>query len=150
MKSLILLLGICTMTTDVCGQERQCPQFSSGEAHRLEKEARWLVSPSLQKQIAKRSSAFGFLIEFARCHVLESRLLSDEDEVAETLYFVADGIALQGMVGRYRGVWTMAVVPHEADSEMPAVNLLEMTEDKWTLIHRDRDKSRKVLATGSY
>jgi hypothetical protein len=149
-KSLMLLLWMCALTAVVCGQERQCPHFSSAEARRLEKEARWLVSPSLQRQIAKRSYAFGFLIEFARCHVLESRLLSDEDEVAETLYFVSDGIALQAMIGRYRGVWTMAVVPYDAVSKMPDINLLEMTEHKWTLSHRDKDKGRKILATGHY
>ena len=102
MKSLILLFGICTLGPVVCSQGQQCPHFSTSEEHRLEKEARWLVSPSLHQEIAKRSPAFGFLIEFARCNLLNSRLLSDEDEVAETLYFISDGIALQALVGRYR------------------------------------------------
>jgi hypothetical protein len=146
----LLLFWICTLTAVACSQDRQCPHFSSSEKHRLEREARWLVSPSLQEQVARRSPAFGFLIEFARCNLLNSRLLSDEDEVAETLYFISDGVALQAMIGRRRGVWTMAVVPYDADSEMPQANLLEMSEHNWILIHRDKDKSRKVLATGDY
>lgn len=150
MKPLILLVSICAWSWAASAQEPQCPDFSGMVKNRLEKQARWLVDKSLQKQIAKRSRAFGFLVEFEQCHLLETGLLSLGDDVRAGPYFVADGVALKSMVGRHRGTWMMAVAPYDADTKMPDANLLEMTGHKWTLIHRAKNGSRNVLAAGNY
>jgi hypothetical protein len=116
----------------------------------LEKQAPWLVSESLQERVAQRSSAFGHLIKFEQCHILESRLLSDEDIVVQGPFFVADNVELQSLVGRYRGTWIMAVVPREAAAKMPDANLLELSAHHWVLIYRDKDGSKNTVATGEY
>jgi hypothetical protein len=116
----------------------------------VEKQARWLVSESLQKQVAQRSDAFGHLIAFEQCHVLQTRLLSEEDMVLEGPFFMADGVPLKSLVGRYQGTWMMAVRPTDANGKMPDANLLEMTDRKWTLLYRGESGNIRVLATGKY
>jgi hypothetical protein len=81
---------------------------------------------------------------------LESRLLSDEDIVVQGPFFVADGVELQSLVGRYRGTWMMAVVPREAATKMPEGNLLELTAHRWALMYRGKDGRKNTLAAGEY
>jgi hypothetical protein len=116
----------------------------------VEKQARWLVSESLQKQVAQRSHAFGQLIAFEQCHVLQTRLLSEEDMVLEGPFFIADGVPLKSLVGRYRGIWTMAVAPTEVTGKMPDPNLLEITDRKWTLVYRDETGTAWVRTSANY
>jgi hypothetical protein len=118
--------------------------------NRVEKQARWLVSESLQKDVAQRSNSFGRLIAFAQCHVLNTRLLSEGDMVMEGPFFVADGIPLKSLIGRYQGTWMMAVAPTEAIGRMPDANLLEITAHMWTLLYRDESGHTRVVATGKY
>jgi len=74
-----LLLAVCTITSPATTQNQTCPKFSGAVTQRVEKQARWIVSESLQKQVAQRSKAFGRLIAFEQCHVLNTRILSGED-----------------------------------------------------------------------
>lgn len=131
-------------------QDRRCPRFSGAVKNRVEKQARWLVSESLQKHVAQRSEAFGHLIAFEQCHVLQNRLLAAEDIVIEGPFFMADGVPLKSLVGRYQDTWVMAVTPTEAAGKMPDANLLEMTDHNWTLLNRDESGNRRVLAAGKY
>ncbi|HXZ33298.1 MAG TPA: hypothetical protein VEH30_13540 [Terriglobales bacterium] len=99
--------------------------------------------------MAQESSAFGRLIAFEQCHVLESRLLVEDDTV-EGPYFVVDGVPLKSLIRRHGENWMMAVAPVEANSKMPAANLLEITQHKWTLLYRDDKGNRHILRSASY
>jgi hypothetical protein len=157
-KHLILLFSICILCSVGCAQELQCPHLPRWVKHRLEKQARWLVNKSLQKHIAKKSQVFGNLVEYyQQCSSVEAGSLRDPamEGTYFTLYLVDAGVPLQSMFGRYRGIWTMAVVPWDGNAKlpyakMPEANLLEITENAWTLIDRDKDGSRTVLARENY
>ena len=116
----------------------------------MEKEARWLVSQSLQEQVASRSNAFGRLILIERCHILQSNLLSEQVTEEQGPFFVVDHVPLKSRVGRYEGTWMMVIAPAEANGKMPEANVLEITDHKWTLLRRDKGGSSRVLAAGSY
>jgi hypothetical protein len=148
-KRRFLLLSILVLSVAGCAQE-QCPYFSGAVKRRLEKQARWLVSESVQTEIADRSVAFGLLVRIEQCRVLTSGIMRDGDFVLEGLYFAVAGDAFRSLVGRYRGVWMLAVVPADRETKMPVANLLELTEHDWTLIHRDKDGSREVVAKGKF
>ena len=145
-----LLFSLCALPLAASTQDRSCPHFSGAVKRRVEKQARWLISESLQKQVAQRSNAFGQLIAFEQCHVLQTRLLSEEDMALEGPFFVTDGVPLKSLVGRYQGTWVMGVAPTEATGKMPDANLLELTDHKWTLLYRDENGDTRVLATGKY
>jgi hypothetical protein len=147
MRLLPFLSSIFVWSAVVCAQDQQCPHFSGAVKHRLEEQGRWLASTSLQRRIAQRSRVFGALVKIEQCeHLLD--LIRDGD-FAEELYFVAEGSPFAALVGRYRGTWTMAVVPYDKTHVLEA-NLLEITQHKWTLVHRDKDGGRGILATGDY
>jgi hypothetical protein len=150
LKFLVLFIFLSTPFWVLCAEEEECPQFSGAVKERIEKEARWLVSDSLQEQIASRSSAFGSLIAIERCHILQSNLLSEQVTEVEGPFFVADHVALRSRVGRYEGVWMMVVAPAEATGRMPDANVLKITNHKWTLLHRGESGTTRVLATGKY
>ena len=133
MKFLILLVFLSTPSLVLCAQGKECPQFSGNVKERIEKEARWLVSDSLQEHVASRSSAFGSLIAIERCHILQSNLLSEQITEVEGPFFVADRVALRSRVGRYEGTWMMVVAPTEATGRMPDANVLKITDHRWTL-----------------
>jgi hypothetical protein len=149
MKPLTMFLSLCVLSLNVWAQDRPCPHFSRWVKHRLKKEARWLVSKSLQKRIAERSPAFGSLVQLQQCSWLESGFLDEEGRYF-IAYLAADGVPLAAMFGRYRGIWTMALVPYDGKGKMPEANLLEITDRKWTLSHRDKDGSRTILAMKKY
>ena len=150
MRIFILFFSLSALSLTLYAQEQECPHFSGAAKNRLEKQARWLVSESLQEHVAERSSAFGHLIKFEQCHILDSRLLSDKNIVVQGPFFVADGVELRSMVGRSQGTWMMAVVPREPAARMPDANLLELAAHHWTLIYRDKDGRKHPLATGKY
>ena len=150
MKFLILLAFLSVPFLLLSAQREECPQFSGAVKERMEKEARWLVSDSLQEQVASKSSAFGRLIAIERCHILQSNLLSEEVTEEQGPFFVADHVPLKSRVGRYEGTWTMVVAPAEATGRMPDANVLEITDHKWTLLHRNKAGSARVLAAGAY
>ena len=150
MKFLILLVFLSIPSLVLCGQGEECPQFSGAVKERIEKEARWLVSDSLQEQVASRSSAFGSLIAIERCHILQSNLLSEQVTEVEGPFFVADHVPLKSRVGRYQGTWMMVVAPAEATGRMPDANVLKITDHRWTLFHRGESGTTRVLATGEY
>lgn len=130
--------------------QEQCPQVSGVAKSSLEQQARWLVSDSLPKQIAARSSAFEKLIAFEQCHILQSNLLSAQVTEEEGPFFVADGVPLKSRVGRYRRIWMMVIAPTQATTKMPDANVLKLTEQKWTLLQRDKGGNTRVLAEGTY
>jgi len=134
----------------LCAQREECPQFSGAVKERIEKEARWLVNDSLQEQVASRSSAFGRLIAIEQCHILQSNLLSEQVTEEQGPFFVDDHVPLKSRVGRYEETWMMVVAPAEATGKMPDANVLEITDHKWTLLHRDKAGSTRVLAAGTY
>jgi hypothetical protein len=140
---------VCALASLVYAQS-QCPHFEGPVQRELENEARWLVNPSVQKQIAKKSIPFGHLISFWQCNFLRAGLLREDPSVMQGPYFRAGGYALKSLIGRYRGTWTMAITPADMRVKMPDANLLRITNDKWFLIRRDKNGSRTVLATGSY
>lgn len=146
----LLLLGLFALGPAACSQERNCPHFSGAAKKRVEQQARWLVSKSLEKQVAQRSVAFGHLIEFAQCHVLQTRLLSDTDTTVEGPFFVADGVPLKSLIGRSQDLWMMAVVPSEMTGRMPEANLLEITSHHWSLLSRDKSGKARLVAEGKY
>ncbi len=148
MRLLLFLFSIFVWSSVVCGQDQHCPHFSGAVKHRLEEQGRWLASTSLQNRILQRSRVFGALVKIEQCkHLLD--LIRDGDFVVGGLYFVVDGSPFEALVGRYRGTWTMAVVPYYKTNVLDA-NLLEITQHKWTLFHRDKDGARGILATGDY
>ena len=149
MKSLLLLACLSAPSLLVFAQ-RECPKFSGVVKERMEKEARWLVSQSLQEQVASRSSAFGRLIVIERCHILQSNLLSEQVTEEQGPFFIADHAPLKSRVGRYEGTWMMLIAPAEANGKMPEANVLEITDHKWTLLRRDKAGSSWVLAAGIY
>jgi hypothetical protein len=116
----------------------------------LEQQARWLISDALQRQIAARSTAFGKLIAFERCHILQSNLLSDLVTEEQGPFFIADDVPLKSRVGRYQRTWIMVIAPSEATGRMPHANVLKLTDHKWTLFNREKGGSMQVLATGVY
>jgi hypothetical protein len=146
----ILFVSLFALSLILGAQEQECPHFSGSAKNRVEKQARWLVSESLQERVAQRSSAFGHLIKYEQCHILKNRLLSDEDAVVQGPFFFADGVELQSLVGRYRETWIMAVAPRDATAKMPDANLLELTTRHWVLMYRNKDGSKNTLATGEY
>jgi len=150
LKLLILLLLLSIPWLVLCAQGEECPQFSGAVKERIEKEARWLVSDSLQEQIASKSSAFARLIAERLCHILQSNLLSEQVTEEEGPFFVVDHVALRSRVGRYDGTWMMVVAPTEATGRMPDANVLEIADHKWTLLHRGESGTTRVLATGKY
>ena len=150
MRVLLLFFSLSALSVIPYAQEQECPHFSGPAKHRLEKQARWLVSESLPENLGERSSAFEHLIKFEQCHILESRLLSDDNMVVQGPFFVADGVELQSLIGRYRGAWMMAVVPTSAATKMPDANLLELTAHHWSLVYRGKDGRKNTLATGKY
>jgi hypothetical protein len=148
-KRCFLLLSILALSVADCAQER-CPQLSGAVKRRLEKEARWLVSESLQQEIAKKSFALGVLVSIEQCRVLTSGIIRNGDFVMEELYFSVADQAFKSIVGRRRGIWTLAVAPADLGTEMPIANLLELTEHDWTLIHRYKDGSKDIVAKGKF
>ena len=82
--------------------------------------------------------------------MLTSGIVRDGDFVLQGLRFVVAGEAFKSLVGRYRGVWTLAIVPADRETKMPVANLLELTEHDWTLIHREKDGSREIVAKGKF
>jgi hypothetical protein len=146
-RPLLIVLSLSGLPLAASAQEH-CPQFPGPARVRLEQQARWLVSDSLQKQIAARSSAFGQLIAFERCHILQSNLLSDQVSEEEGPFFVADNVPLKSRVGRYQRTWMMVIAPTEATGKLPNANVLKITDHKWTLLNRDKDGSTQVLAKG--
>ena len=150
LKFLILLVFLSVPFSLLCAQREECPQFSGAVKARMEQEARWLVSDSLQEQVASRSSAFGRLIALERCHILQSNLLSEQVTEEQGPFFVADRVPLKSRVGRYEGTWMMVVAPAEATGRMPDANVLEITDHKWTLLRRDKAGGTPVLAAGAF
>jgi hypothetical protein len=138
LKFLILLVFLSAPSLMLCAQREECPQFSGAVKERMEKEARWLVSDSLQEQVALKSSAFGRLIAIERCHILQSNLLSEQVTEEQGPFFVADHVPIKSRIGRYEGTWMMVVAPVEATGRMPDANVLEITDHKWNLLHRDK------------
>ena len=147
---MLLFFPLVALQSTASAQDRNCPYFSGSVKKRVEKQARWLVSESLKKQVAERSIPFGRLVEFGQCHALESRLLSEGDIMVEGPFFVAEGVPVKSLIGRSQGTWTMAVVPSEATSRMPNPNLLEIPAHTWTLSYRDERKNTRLVATGKY
>ena len=146
----LLLFAVCALPLVAFPQNQTCPKFSGAVKQRVEKQARWIVSDSLQKQVAQRSQAFGRLIAFEQCHVLNTRILSAEDNVLQGPLFVVHGVPLKSVVIRHHATWMMAVAPSEPDGKMPDANLLEITDEDWTLLYRDRGGKMRVLGTGKY
>jgi len=146
---LLIVLSLSALSSAASAQER-CPQFSGPARVRLEQQARWLVSDSLEKQIAARSSGFGRLIAFEQCHILQSSLLSEQVTEEEGPFFVSDGVPLKSRVGRYQRTWMMVIAPTEATGRLPNANVLKITDHKWALLNRDKDGSTRVLAKGTY
>lgn len=143
-----VLLSFLALTAAVA--QDQCPQLSGAPRRRLEQQARWLVSPSLQRQVFAKSFVFGALIQIEQCRFLTTGVIREGDFVTAALHFTAQGYAYKSLVGRYHGTWTLAVAPDDPSTKMPEGNLLELTKRKWTLIHRDKDGSRDVVASGRY
>ena len=119
MRLLLLLFAMFVWSSVVCAQDQHCPHFSGGVKHRLEEQGRWLASTSLQKRIVQRSRVFGALVKIEQCDLLLD-LIRDGD-FAEALYFVADGSPFKALVGRYRGTWTMAVVPYDKTDDLKPI-----------------------------
>ena len=146
---LLIVLTLSALPLTASAQE-QCPQFSGPARVRLEQQARWLVSDSLQKQIAAKSSAFEKLIAFERCQILQSNLLSEQVTEEEGPFFLADNVPLKSRVGRYQRTWIMVIAPTEATGRLPTANVLKITDHKWALLNRDKDGSTQLLAKGIY
>jgi hypothetical protein len=148
-KSRFLLLSTLALSVAGCAQDH-CPHFSGAVKRRVEKQARWLVSESLQQKIAEKSVAIGVLVRIEQCRVLTSGIVRDGDFVLQGLHFVVAGEAFKSLVGRYRGVWRLAIVPADRETNMPVANLLELTEHDWTLIHREKDGRKEAVAKGKF
>jgi hypothetical protein len=148
-RPLLIALSLSGLPLAASAHEH-CPQFPGPARVRLEQQARWLVSDSLQKQIAARSSAFGQLIAFERCHILQSNLLSDQVSEEEGPFFVADNVPLKSRVGRYQRTWMMVIAPTEATGKLPNANVLKITDHKWALLNREKNGNTRVLAKGAY
>jgi hypothetical protein len=128
----------------------QCPQISGGTRRRLEQQGRWLLSSSLRQQVAAKSVVFGALIRIEQCDWLTMEVMLDGNFATENLRLKVQNHAYKTLIGRNRDTWTLAVVPDDPSTKMPDANLLELTNDKWTLIHRDEDGMRKRVASGTY
>jgi hypothetical protein len=144
------LLAVCILSFAAFPQSQKSPKFSGTVKKRVEKQARWVVSESLQKQVAQRSKAFGGLIAFEQCHVLNTRILSGEDMILHGPFFAVDGAPLKSVVIQHQATWMVAVAPSEPGGKMPDPNLLELTEEDWTLAYRERSGNTRVRATGKY
>ena len=152
MRSLFLLLAICSFAAALPAQNQRCSGPPRWLKHRLKKEAPWLVSTSLRKHLAKKSPEFASLVELQQqCRWSEAASMIDPS-MADRYFtgFVSDGIPLRFIFGRHQGIWTIAIAPANTKDEMPEANLLEMTEQRWTLFHRESDGGRRVLATENY
>jgi hypothetical protein len=114
------------------------------------KQARWIVSESLQKQVAQRSKAFGRLIAFEQCDVLKTRILSGEDMILQGPFLAVAGVPLKSVVIRHQANWMMAVAPSQPGGKMPDPNLLEVTDEDWILLYRERNGKTRIVATGRY
>jgi hypothetical protein len=143
-----LLVAILALTLVVA--QSRCPQISGATKQRLEQQARWLLSPSLQQQVAAKSLVFGALIKIEQCDFLTMTVMLDGNFATENLHFSVQNHAYKTLIGRNRDTWTLAVVPDDPSTKMPDANLLELTNDKWTLIRRDEDGMRKRVASGTY
>jgi hypothetical protein len=146
----LLFFGVCALPLEAAPQNQTCPKFSGAVKERVEKQARWVVSESLKKQVGQKSKAFGRLIAFEQCHVLNSRILSCEDMILHGPFFAVNGVPLKSVVIRHHATWMMAVAPSEPGGKMPHPNLLEITDEDWTLLYRDKSRKTGVLATGKY
>jgi len=65
-------------------------------------------------------------------------------------FFAVDGVPLKSVVIRHQATWKMAVAPFEPGGRMPDPNLLEITDEDWILLYRDRRGNTRVIATGKY
>src|SRR6185437_11818288 len=139
------LLALCILPFAAFPQGQTCPTLSGAVKERVEKQARWIVSDSLQKQVAQRSKAFGQLIAFEQCHVLNTRILSGEDMILHGPFFAVNGVPLKSVVIRHQATWMLAVASSEPGGKMPDPNLLEITDEDWTLLERDRAGTRGCL-----
>lgn len=152
MKVLALLLLICYLGSAWAAPPSPCPGPPDWLKHRLKKETPWLVSAKLRRQVAEKSPEFGSLLEFQQqCHWSEMASLGAPS--MEGRYVVAilyTEVPLRSISGLYHGLWTIAVVPENKGDKMPEGNLLEIGRKKWTLLSRDQDGSRAVLASGRY
>ena len=146
----LLLFSLCTFPLSASAQDLNCPHFSGAAKKRVEERARWVVSDSLQKQVAQRSIALGHLVGYLQCDVLKTNILAGEDMVLHGPFFVVARVPLKSIVVRNQGIWLMAVAPMEAGGTMPYANLLEVTNKNWTLFHRDESGQTRALATGTY
>jgi hypothetical protein len=146
----VLVPSLWLFRVAVFGQKQNCPEFSGAVKTRVEKRARWLVSESLQQQVAQKSRPLGHLIAFEQCHALVSGVLSDGFTTVEGPHFLDDGIPLKSVIARNQSTRMMAVAPAEADGKMPDPNLLELTEHNWTLFYRDKRGKKTAVATGKY
>jgi hypothetical protein len=148
-KRRFLLLSMLALSVTGCAQD-QCPHYSGAVKRKLEEQARWLVSESLQQKIAEKSVAIGVRVRIEQCRVLTSGIVRDGDFVLQGLHFVVAGEAFKSLVGRYRGLWRLAIVPADRETKMPVANLLELTEHDWILIHRDKNGRKEVVAKGKF
>jgi hypothetical protein len=148
-QSLLILFSLCALAA-AASVQKQCPQFSGDAKRRLEQQARWLGSDSLQDQIAARSGAFGKLIAFERCNILRSNLLSEQVTEEEGPFFVDDDVPLKSRIGRYQRTWMMVIAPTDAIGKMPEANVLKITDDQWMLLSRNKGGSTRILAEGTY
>lgn len=142
---LVAILGLALAVA-----QDQCPQVSGAPKQKLEQQARWLLSPSLQQQVAAKSVVFGALIKIEQCDFLTMTVMLDGNFATENLRFKAQNHVYKSLIGRYRETWTMAVVPDDPSTKMPEANLLELTQHEWALIHREKDGGKVVVAAGRY
>jgi hypothetical protein len=145
-----LFSSLWLFSAAIFAQKQNCPEFSGAVKTRIAKRARWLVSESLQQQVAQKSKPLGHLITFEQCHVLVSGVLSDDFTTVEGPYFLAAGAPLKSVIARNRSTWMMAVAPAQAAGKMPNPNLLKLTEHNWTLFYRDAQGKKTAVANGKY
>jgi len=149
-RILILVFALSGFCLPAMAHDPDCPQLAGAPRKRVEQHARWLVSESLPQQVRPLSPAFAQLIRFEQCHVLESHLLEDRDQVMEGPFFAVDRVDLASLVGRQDRTWMMAIAPTNPKARMPAANLLELTDRQWTLMYRDKNGHKTLVASGSY
>lgn len=147
----LLLCSLCAPPPMVASaHEQNCPYISGSEKKKVKGRARWLLSKSLKKQVERRSNALGHLIAFEQCHFLETGLLSGDFVAVEGPFFLADGVPLKSLVAKYYKKWRMAVAPTDPRGKMPNPNLLEVTEQNWTLLYQDSNGMKTQVAAGKY
>jgi hypothetical protein len=113
-----ILAAIAAVTED------QCPQLSGETRQRVEQQARWLVSPSLQQRVSAKSAVFAALIRIEQCDFLSTGIIRDGDFASAGLHFRAQNHTYKSIVGSYHGIWTLGVVPDDSSTKMPEANLL--------------------------